>query len=388
MYNIKLINKISKSGTDIFDKEKYNVGDDVEAPVALMVRSAKLHEAVFDKETVAISRAGAGVNNIPIDRCAEEGIVVFNTPGANANGVKELTLAALLLAARDVVSGVNWANALEKDGEVAAKVEKGKGAFAGSELFGKTLGVIGLGAIGGLVANAGVALGMKVIGYDPMLSVNAAWSLSGAVIKAESYEEIYKRSDFITLHVPAVKDTKGMINKDSIASMKDGVKIINLARGELVDTAALKDALEAGKISAYVTDFPSDETIGVKGIVNIPHLGASTEESEENCAVMAAKELCDYIELGNIKNSVNYPTVAIPGSSANKTRIGVCHRNVANMLAYITSSVSSFGLNIKHLSNGSKGEYAYTLIETDSPMPEAVAEKIGAIKDVIKVRLI
>ena len=389
-YNVKLINKIAKVGIDVFDTEKYTVSEDAEAPVALMVRSAKLHDTVFDKETIAIARAGAGVNNIPCDRCAEEGIVVFNTPGANANGVKELTLAAMMLAARDVVGGIAWAEALEKDSEVAAKVEKGKGQFAGSELLGKTVGVIGLGAIGGLVANACVSLGMKVIGYDPHLSVIAAWNLSGSIIRAESYDDIYAKSDYITLHIPALPTTKGIINSESIAKMKKGVKIINLARGELVNVADLKAALESGAVSKYVTDFPSDDTIGTAGIINIPHLGASTEESEDNCAVMAANQLCEFIEYGNIKNSVNYPAVSIPvsASTLKGARIGICHRNVANMIAGIAGRISAAGLNIEHMANGSRGEYAYTLIEAGAQMPQSVAEAIKVMDGIISVRII
>lgn len=389
MYNIKLINKISKAGTDVFCTEKYNVSTEAENPVALMVRSAKLHDMHFDAETIAISRAGAGVNNIPCDRCADEGIIVFNTPGANANAVKELTLAALLLASRDIVGGIAWSEALEANEEVGAKVEAGKSAFAGCELFGKTLGVIGLGAIGGLVANAGVRLGMKVIGYDPHLSVSAAWNLSGSVIKADSYDDIFTKCDYITLHIPALPTTKGFINAAAIAKMKDSVKIINLARGELVNTADLKAALECGKVSKYVTDFPSADTLGVKNIINIPHLGASTEESEENCAVMAAAELCDYIEYGNIKNSVNYPAVAIPtGGFKVGTRVGICHKNIANIIAGVTSIISSNGLNIEHMANGSKGEYAYTLIETDAAIPKEAVEKMLSVEGVIRTRLI
>lgn len=388
MINIKLINKIAKIGTDVFDKEKYAVADNLDNPVALMVRSAKLHDTVFDKSTIAIARAGAGVNNIPCQRCAEEGIVVFNTPGANANAVKELTLAALLLASRDIVDGVNWANTLDKDDEAAAKVEAGKGQFAGSELFGKTLGVIGLGAIGGLVANAGVRLGMKVVGYDPYLSVNAAWNLSGSVVKADDYNDIFAKSDYISLHIPALATTKGIINAEAIAKMKDGVKIINLARGELVNADDLKAALECGKVKRYVTDFPSKDTIGVKGIINIPHLGASTEESEDNCAVMAAKELVDYIEYGNIKNSVNYPDVAIPVSASGLTRVGILHKNIANMIAGITAIISAEGLNIEHMANGSRGEFAYTLIETGGAISDSAKEKIEAIDGVISARII
>ncbi|MBE6537643.1 MAG: 3-phosphoglycerate dehydrogenase [Ruminococcaceae bacterium] len=388
MTNIKLINKIAKIGTDVFDKDKYTVSDSVENPTALMVRSAKLHDTVFDKETIAIARAGAGVNNIPCQRCAEEGIVVFNTPGANANAVKELTVAALLLASRDIVDGVAWANTLEPDDEAAAKVEAGKGQFAGSELFGKTLGVIGLGAIGGLVANACVRLGMKVIGYDPYLSVNAAWNLSGSVIKADDYNDVFTKSDYISLHIPALATTKGMINAEAIAKMKDGVRIINLARGELVNADDLKAALESGKVKRYVTDFPSKDTIGVKGIINIPHLGASTEESEDNCAVMAARELVDYIEYGNIKNSVNYPDVSIPVSADKLTRVGILHKNIANMIAGITAIISKAGLNIEHMANGSRGEFAYTLIEINAPISEEYRAQIENIDGVISARII
>ncbi|MBE6635631.1 MAG: 3-phosphoglycerate dehydrogenase [Ruminococcaceae bacterium] len=390
MYNIKLVNKIAKVGIDVFDTDKYNVSEDAAEAVALMVRSAKLHDTVFDKETIAIARAGAGVNNIPCERCADEGIVVFNTPGANANGVKELTVSALLLAARDIVGGIAWAEELEADGQVAAKVEKGKSRFAGSELMGKTIGVIGLGAIGGLVANACVRLGMKVIGYDPHLSVTAAWNLSGSIIRAESYDDIYTKSDYISLHIPALPTTKGMINAEAIAKMKKGVKIINLARGELVNIPDLKDALASGAVSKYVTDFPSDETLGTPGIINIPHLGASTEESEDNCAVMAANQLCEYIEYGNIKNSVNYPAVAIPPSATTEVggRIGICHKNIANMIAGITGRISATGLNIEHMANGSRGEYAYTLIETTGKIPESVAEAIRIMDGIISVRII
>lgn len=390
MYNIKLMNKIAKVGTDVFDKEIFNVGDEVAEPTALMVRSAKLNGMTFDQNTVAIARAGAGVNNIDCDDCANAGIVVFNTPGANANAVKELTLAALILASRDVVGGIEWANTLaETDGGVAKAVEKGKSAFAGNELLGKTLGVIGLGAIGGLVANSATKLGMKVIGYDPHLSVNAAWNLSGSIIRAESYDEVYRSSDYLTLHVPSTPDTKGMINERAISLMKDGAKIINMARADLVNIAELKSAIAVGKISKYVTDFPTEDTVRVKNIINIPHLGASTEESEESCAVMAARELCDFVLYGNIKNSVNYPAVSIaPNGAPSGRRIAVCHKNVANVLAPITSVISGAGLNIENLSNGSKGEFAYTLIETDKPISSSVSDTIVEMVNVIRVRVI
>lgn len=386
MKNIKLMNKIAAVGVNVFDKTKYTVSDTVENADALMVRSASLHDMEFGKELLAIARAGAGVNNIPTEECAKRGIVVFNTPGANANGVKELAIAALVLASRDIVGGIEWVKGLAQDPDVAKTVEKGKSQFAGIEILGKTLGVIGLGAIGGMVANTAKNLGMKVVGCDPYLTVHAAWSLSSAVHSADSYDEIYALSDYITLHVPATATTKGMINKDTIAKMKDGVRIVNLSRADLVVAADMKEALESGKVAAYVTDFPTPEMIGVKGAVCIPHLGASTAESEDNCAVMAANELCDFLETGNIKNSVNYPAVSIPHTGA--ARICICHLNVANMLSQITSIVSSKGINIENLSNGSKGDFAYTIVEMGVAVPDGVAEEIEAIDGVIKVRVI
>lgn len=386
MKNIKLMNKIAKVGTDVFDKAVYNVSDAIDKPDAIMVRSAALHDMEFNPELLAIARAGAGVNNIPIDKCAENGIVVFNTPGANANGVKELAIAALILASRDIVGGIEWAKTLGGEENVAKAVEAGKSKFAGHEILGKTLGVIGLGAIGGLVANTARHLGMNVVGCDPFLTVNAAWGLSSAVHHAQNYDEIYEKSDYITLHVPATADTKGMINKDTIAKMRDGVRIINLARADLVNAEDLKEALASGKVASYVTDFPTEATLGVKNVVNIPHLGASTEESEDNCAVMAAKELVDFLTCGNIKNSVNYPAVAIPFTGA--PRICIAHKNVANMLSRMTSVVSAEGINIENLSNGSKGDYAYTIIEIGVNVPEKVVSAIQAIDGVIKVRVI
>ena len=383
---IGLLNKIAKIGTDIFDKEKYQVTSDLAGAAAIMVRSAAMHDMEFDKELIAIARAGAGVNNIPVERCAKEGIVVFNTPGANANGVKELAVCALMLASRNIVGGIAWAESLKGEECVTKAVEGGKSKFAGCEVLGKSLGVIGLGAIGGLVANTARALGMNVIGCDPYLTVNAAWSLSRSVKHAENYDEIYKNSDYITLHVPATKDTKGMINKETIAKMRDGVRIINLSRADLVVAEDVKAAIESGKIAAYVTDFPTEETLGTKGIVNIPHLGASTAESEDNCAVMAARELVDFIESGNIKNSVNYPSVSIPPSGA--ARITLMHLNIANMLSQITGVISGAGINIENLSNGSKGEYAYTIVELGVGVPMDIVPKLEAIEGVIKVRVI
>ncbi|MBR2929825.1 MAG: phosphoglycerate dehydrogenase [Clostridia bacterium] len=383
---IQLLNKIAKIGVDRFDPS-FTVGAEVDAPDAIMVRSAAMHDMEFGKELLAIARAGAGVNNIPLDRCAGQGIVVFNTPGANANGVKELCLAALILASRDIVGGVEWAKTLPGvEGGVAKAVEAGKSKFAGREILGKKLGVIGLGAIGGLVANAARSLGMTVMGCDPYITVNAAWSLSRSVEHAASYEDIYKSADYITLHVPSTKDTKGMINRETIAKMKDGVRIINLARADLVDVDAIREALESGKVASYVTDFPTEDTLTLKNTVNIPHLGASTEESEDNCAVMAADELVEFLTTGNVKNSVNYPNVSIPHTGA--ARICICHLNIANMLSQITSAVSARGINIENLSNGSRGEYAYTIVELGVDVPDGVKEAIEAIDGVIRVRVI
>lgn len=386
MKKIKLMNKIAAVGTDVFDKNAYEVSDSATSPDAIMVRSANLHEMEFNPELLAIARAGAGVNNIPVDECAKRGVVVFNTPGANANGVKELAIAALILASRDIVGGVEWAKSIADDPAIAKTVEAGKSKFAGSEILGKTLGVIGLGAIGGLVANSAKNLGMKVVGCDPYLTVNAAWSLSSSVHHAQSYDEIYAVADYITLHVPATATTKGMINKETIAKMKDGVRIINLARAELVNAEDMKEALESGKVAAYVTDFPTPDTINLKNVVNIPHLGASTAESEDNCAVMAAQELDEFLKTGNIRNSVNYPSVSIPHTGA--SRICIAHLNIANVLSQITGFVSAEGINIENFSNGSKGDYAYTIVEIKVAVPEQIIPKIESIEGVIKVRVI
>ncbi|MBP5350262.1 MAG: 3-phosphoglycerate dehydrogenase [Clostridia bacterium] len=383
MKNVLLMNKIAKVGTDVFDRSEYAVGDALENPVAMMVRSASLHETEFGKDLLAIARCGAGVNNIPVDRCAEQGIVVFNTPGANANGVKELAICALMLASRDIVGGVEWAKTLTTD--VAKSVEKGKSAYGGCEIAGKTLGVIGLGAIGGLVANAAHHLGMEVLGCDPYITVNAAWSLSRSIEKAATYDEIYEKADYITLHVPATPTTKNMINRDTIAKMRDGVRIINLARADLVDAEALKEALASGKVAAYVTDFPTEATQGVKGVVSIPHLGACTEESEDNCAVMAAHELDDFLKTGNIKNSVNYPNVQLPVTPGTH-RLCVMHKNIPNTLSYVTSQVSASGINIENMANGSKGDYAYTIVETKEKVKDETVALIEKNADFIRVR--
>lgn len=370
MKNIFCLNKIAACGTDLLDKNVYAVSTD-EADMAkadaIMVRSAVMHEMTFEPSLKAIARAGAGVNNIPVDRCATEGIVVFNTPGANANGVKELAVCALMLASRDIAGAIRWADTLVGTEDVAKQVEKGKSKFAGVEVKGKTLGVIGLGAIGALVANAALDLGMKVVGCDPFMSVDAAWKLDPRVIKAATFDEVFAAADYVTLHVPATKDTKGMINADSLATMKDGVRIINLARADLVNSADVKAALESGKVASYVTDFPTEETVGVKGIVAIPHLGASTAESEDNCAVMAALQLDDFLRNGNIKNSVNFPNVAMPRST--DTRICVLHKAGDDMLAAITSCVNG----VAAVASKAKGENAYTILDVNGDATDAVA---------------
>ena len=379
MAKIQLLNKISKVGLKQFN-DTYEIGDAIADPDAILVRSAAMHDMEFGASLKAIGRAGAGVNNIPVDRCAEEGIVVFNTPGANANGVKELAVAALMLASRDIVGGIQWANSLTAD--VAKSVEKGKSAFAGNEIMGKTLGVIGLGAIGGLVANAAKSLGMNVIGCDPFITIDGAWHLSRAIQKAATYDEVFEKADYISLHVPATPQTKNMICAESIAKMKDGVRIINLARADLVNAADLKAAIADGKVASYVTDFPTEETIGVKGIVTIPHLGASTEESEDNCAVMAANELIDYLENGNIKNSVNFPNLNLPHTAAH--RVVILHKNIPNTIARITGSLAEQNINIENLVNGSKGDYAGTIAETNSPIDDSVIEKIASVDGIIR----
>ena len=386
MKKIKMLNKIAKVGTDLFDKDEFCVATDVESPDAILVRSGIMHDMKFEPNMLAIARAGAGVNNIPVDRCAREGIVVFNTPGANANGVKELAIAALMLASRDIIGGIRWASTLKGEDNVAKAVEGGKSKFAGCEIMGKTLGVIGLGAIGGLVANTARSLGMDVIGCDPYLTVDAAWSLSRSVKHADNYDEIYKKADFITLHVPATKTTSGMINKDTIAKMKNGVRIINLSRADLVNAEDMKEALKSGKVKAYVTDFPTEATLDVPGIVNIPHLGASTEESEDNCAVMAAKQLIDFIKTGNIKNSVNYPAVAIPRLDC--PRVCIMHSNAPGMLSKITDVISGVGMNIENLANGSKGDFAYTIVELAALPDDKIVDAIRSIEGVVRVRTI
>ncbi|MBR6564001.1 MAG: phosphoglycerate dehydrogenase [Clostridia bacterium] len=386
MYKIKTYNKISKSGLSNFD-DKYTVGDEVENADGAIVRSASLHDTEFPATLQAIARAGAGTNNIPIDRCSEQGIVVFNTPGANANAVKELVLAGLFISSRRVVSGIEWAKTLKGNGaEVGKMVEKGKSAFAGPEIKGTKLGVIGLGAIGVMVANSANALGMQVYGYDPYLSVKSAWNLTHNAVYIGDINEIFAECDYITVHVPLTDTTKNLINADSIAKMKNGVRILNFSRAALVDSAAIKAALESGKVASYVTDFPTDEVLGVDGIIAIPHLGASTPESEENCATMAAKELVDYIENGNIVNSVNLPEVTMPRSGDH--RVCVIHKNIPNMLTKITGLIADDNVNIENLLNKSRGDYAYTMLDIGEADIAQLQGEIEAIDGVIRVRFI
>ena len=385
MFHVHCLNKISKAGTDCFN-ENYEVGAEVQNPDAVMVRSASMHEMDFNPELLAIARAGAGVNNIPLDRCSEEGIVVFNTPGANANAVKELVLAALLMTSRKIVDGIEWVQTLkEEEGDPAKLVEKGKSAFSGPEISGKKLGVIGLGAIGILVANAAKSLGMEVYGYDPYLSVDAAWGLSRSIHHARTLDEIYAVSDYITVHVPLTPDTREMVNAESIAKMKDGVRLLNFARGELMNTADVLAALESGKVAAYATDFASKELIGAKGVLVTPHLGASTPESEDNCARMAARELMDYLENGNIRNSVNMPAVSMPREG---TRICILHKNVPNTISLSSGAAAKEGLNIKNIASNSKKDYAYTILDVTGDVTEQTVAAISSLGDVTRVRVI
>lgn len=386
MYPIKTYNKISKIGLDNFDA-KYEIGDDVANPVGAIVRSAALHEEQFDDSLLAIARAGAGTNNIPIERCSDEGIVVFNTPGANANAVKELVLAGLLISSRRILPAIEWAKTLKGNGDQVGKmVEKGKSAFVGPEIRGKKLGVIGLGAIGVLVANAANQLGMKVYGYDPYLSLQNAWNLSHHIIRANDIKEIFETCDYISLHIPLNKDTKDTINADALSLMKDGVRILNFSRDALVNSTDMIVALEQGKVATYVVDFPTDEMIGVNGVICIPHLGASTPESEDNCAEMAAKQLIDYIENGNITNSVNLPNISMPRSG--DKRICIIHKNIPNMLTSITGIVAKDSVNIENLLNKSRGDIAYTMLDINDCDTESVEKHITDIDGVIKVRII
>ncbi len=386
MYKILTLNKISENGLKKFP-ETYTYSSEEANPDAILVRSASMHEMEFDANTKAIARAGAGVNNIPLDRCSEKGIVVFNTPGANANAVKELVLCAMLMSSRKIVSALDWVKTLKGNGaEVSKMVEKGKSAFAGPEIKGKKLGVIGLGAIGVLVANAADALGMEVYGYDPYLSVDAAWSLSRTIHHAASQDEIFKNCDYITLHVPLTPDTKEVICKKNIDMMKDNVRIMNFARGDLVKNEDLLEALNNSKVAAYATDFASDELIGAPGIIIMPHLGASTPESEDNCAVMAVAEIRDFLENGNITHSVNMPDVAVPRTG--RTRITIIHKNVPNVISKITTTVADENINIDNMVNKSRGEYAYTMLDTDADVSEEAIAAITQLEETVKVRVI
>ncbi len=386
------LNPIAEIGLNIFTDE-YDKVESLNDTDIVLVRSAAMHDMEFDDNLKAIARAGAGVNNIPLEKCAEQGIVVFNTPGANANGVKELVIAGLMLASRDIIGGVNWVQSVKDDPSISKLVEKGKAKFAGKEILGKKLGVIGLGAIGVLVANAANRLGMKVYGYDPFISVDSAWNLSRDVVHVKSRDDIYRECDYITVHAPLIEDsdpnvnTKEMINKETISKMKDGVVILNLARDLLVNDADIEGALKSGKVSKYVTDFPNERTAKMEGVIAIPHLGASTEESEDNCAVMAVKQLMDYMENGNIKNSVNYPNCDA-GICMTAGRIAICHRNIPNMLTQFTGAFSALNVNITDMVNKSRGDYAYTVLDVESADNTEVAAKLTKIEGVLKVRVI
>lgn len=384
MYTIKTINQISKSGLAHFDN-KYQIDADAKEPDGIIVRSAALHEEVFPNTLKGIARAGAGVNNIPIARCSEEGIVVFNTPGANANAVKELVFAALLLSARKIHQGIRWTQETKAEGNLAKRVEKEKKQFAGSELLGKSLGVIGLGAIGIQVANLALKFGMEVYGYDPYISIDAAWNLSHSVKHAKTLEDIYQHCDYITIHVPLNEDTRNMINANTIKQMKDGVHLLNFARGGLIDDTSVVEAMQQGKVASYVTDFPTEELAGVDGVLTIPHLGASTAEAEENCVVKAVEELKDFLENGNILNSVNFPNVHMERSGT--MRIALIHRNVPKMLAQIADALAKHNANIENMINKSKKDYAYTMVDVDLRIDEQTLQDLQSIEGVIRVNL-
>ncbi len=385
-YKYHCLNPIAACGLDNFTAD-YAKTDDVNEADAILVRSAVMHDMELPADLQAVARAGAGVNNIPLDKCAEKGIVVFNTPGANANAVKELVFAGMLLAARDIVGGIEWAKSDAADENIAKTAEKEKKKFAGTEIAGKKLGIIGLGAIGVLVANAAKHMGMEVYGYDPYLSINAAWNLSRDVKHVTDVNDIYRECDYITIHVPLLDSTKGMIGKDAIALMKDGVIIINLARDLLCDEAAVLEGIKAGKIRKYVSDFANPTTAGQEGVILMPHLGASTEEAEDNCAVMAVQEVRDFLENGNIRNSVNYPNADM-GVCQTAGRVAICHKNVANMITKFTGVFGEVGINIDNMTNKSKGDYAYTMIDTDSAITDELVKKLEGIEGVIRVRVV
>lgn len=387
MFHIKTLNKISPVGLSKFDRENYQISESGGSEDAILVRSADLLDYAFPPSLLAIARAGAGTNNVPVSRCSEAGIAVFNTPGANANAVKELVICAMLVSSRDVEGASNWVRAQYGAGvDVTAVVEKGKAAYAGPELYRKTLGVVGLGAVGALVANIALSLGMDVYGYDPYLSVDSALRLDRHIHVVKEVDELYRKSDYVSIHVPFLESTRNTVNEAALSKMKRGVRVINLARGELVNDDAMLEALETGKVSCYVTDFPNNKILTSSHVVAFPHLGASTPESEENCAVMAAMELQDYLENGNIRNSVNLPPVSQERSGV--CRICVIHKNVPAMLASITSVLSESGANVENLSNKSRGDYAYTIVDLDAKADSAAAEKVAAIPGVLRVRVL
>lgn len=385
MFKILTLNKISKVGLGQLS-DNYTVSDNEANPDGILLRSFKMHDMELPESLKAVARCGAGVNNIPLDKCAEKGIVVFNTPGANANAVKELVLTGLLLSSRKIMASYAWAQSLQGTEDIAKQVEKGKSNFAGPEIKGKTLGIVGLGAIGVLVANAAVALGMNVIGYDPYFSIKNALALDNAVKFTSNLDDIYAVADYITVHVPATPETKNMINAESLAKCKDGVRLLNFARNELVNVADVKTALESGKVSCYICDFPNEETVCVDGIITLPHLGASTPEAEDNCATMAAKEIMAYLEDGNIVNSVNYPNCSAP-RIAGKARVCVLHKNTPNMLAQITAFFGEKGINIEHMTNNAKGDYAYTILDVDNA-DDSVVTSAKAVEGIVAVRVL
>ena len=386
MYNVHYLNPISPKGTALWT-EDYQKADSMASAEAVMVRSAQMHEMELPANLLAVARAGAGVNNIPLDRCAEQGIVVFNTPGANANGVVEMAMCGMLLGCRDVIGGINWVQSIKDEGDVAKKVEKGKSKFAGHEIKGKKLGVIGLGAIGGPLANNAIKLGMEVYGCDPFISIDAAWHLDSNIVRVKTREEIFSQCDIISVHTPLLDDTRKMINAETIAMMKDGVIVLNFARDALVDDEAMEAALKSGKVKRYVTDFPNDKTAGMEGVIAIPHLGASTEESEDNCAKMAVRQVMDYLENGNIANSVNYPACDL-GPCRKPGRITIMHRNIPNMLTRFTGILAQENINICDLMSRSRGEFAYTMLELDQPAPANAVEDLNHIDGVLRVRVI
>ncbi|TCK98430.1 D-3-phosphoglycerate dehydrogenase [Natranaerovirga hydrolytica] len=386
MQKISCLNPISKLGLELLEQDKYQVVEENDVD-ALLVRSFKMHDYEMPSTLKAIGRAGAGVNNIPLEKCAEKGIVVFNTPGANANGVKELVLASLLMSSRDLLGGVNWVKSIAEESDIPQKVEKNKKQFAGPEIMGKKIGVIGLGAIGAMVANAASALGMEVLGYDPFISVEGAWGLSTEVKRAVSLDEIYTQADYISIHVPAIDATKGMLNCEAFDKMKEGVRIINLSRGELVNDDDMEIAIKNGKVAQYVTDFPNEKVAAMDNVITIPHLGASTPESEDNCAIMAVLQIKDYLENGNITNSVNYPQCSL-GICQAPARLAINHQNVTNMVGQITTLLANNNINIIDMVNKSKDKWAYTLIDLESDITDDTVKKLESIEGIVKVRVI